>query len=334
LLNENIITRIVSSSSKDPWFNLSMEEELLNSLNKNQVILFLWQNENTVVIGKNQNPWRECKFKELEADGGKLARRLSGGGAVFHDLGNLNFTLIMDKKLYDLERQLQVILDSVKSFGILAEFSGRNDLVVQGKKFSGNAYYFDEDRAYHHGTILVHSDLSKLAKYLKVSEEKIKSKGIDSVESRVANLEMWRKDIGIEEMKDSIIRNFIKIYGVPLENDTIGDDFLGKIKKIYDKHASWQWRYAETPDFDVSYSHRFLWGHIEFCFKLQDGYISEVKIYSDAMNFKFIEALADNLRGIHFQKKEILMKLNKIAREEEEKQNIMELIEWFKGKEI
>lgn len=131
---------IIYSQSFNPWYNLALEEYLLNGVSDNEVILYLWQNDNTVVVGRNQNAWKECRCKLLEEEGGKLARRLSGGGAVYHDLGNLNFTFLMKDSLYDLKHQLNVILNAVKMAGIEAEFSGRNDLVVQGKKFSGNAF--------------------------------------------------------------------------------------------------------------------------------------------------------------------------------------------------
>lgn len=127
-MNKAINTRIVESGENNPWYNLALEEYLLQKAGEGEIILYLWQNQNTVVIGRNQNAWKECRYQLLEREGGKLARRLSGGGAVFHDTGNLNFTFIMDKKLYNLEKQLEVILSAVRSLGIEAGFSGRNDL--------------------------------------------------------------------------------------------------------------------------------------------------------------------------------------------------------------
>lgn len=158
-------------NSLNPYLNLSIEEYLLDTVQPGQMILYLWQNERTVVIGKNQNAWKECRFQELEQDGGHLARRLSGGGAVFHDTGNLNFTFLVPTKDYDLSRQMSVILEAVRSLGIDAQKSGRNDITIDGKKFSGNAFCQKGENSYHHGTLMLHVDTQKVAHYLNVSEK-------------------------------------------------------------------------------------------------------------------------------------------------------------------
>ena len=155
------------SKSYDPWFNLALEELLYDTISESTVILYLWQNQNTVVIGKSQNAWKECRVSELEADGGRLARRSSGGGAVFHDLGNLCYTFLASSGLYDLEKQLGVILAAVGEQGIEARFTGRNDITVcDGRKFSGNAFRFSSGKGLMHGTLLLDTNPEKIARYL------------------------------------------------------------------------------------------------------------------------------------------------------------------------
>lgn len=144
-----------------PYQNLAVEEYLLFHCDKNECILYLWQNRNSVVIGRNQNIWNECLVSKLEEENGFPVRRLSGGGTVYHDLGNLNFTFLVRKENYDINKQLDVILKAVKKLGIHAEKSGRNDILVHGHKFSGNAFYEQDDYCYHHGTLMVHVDLKK-----------------------------------------------------------------------------------------------------------------------------------------------------------------------------
>ena len=187
-----------------PYPNFGMEEYLLYHVEEEECILYLWQNEKTVVIGRNQNAWKECRREELEAAGGHLVRRLSGGGAVFHDLGNLNFTFITRKDNYDVTKQTEVILRAVKKLGVNAERTGRNDITVDGRKFSGNAYYETGDFCYHHGTILLSVDKEEMARYLNVSREKLRSKSVDSVKSRVANLIEFVPDLTVRRMRDSL----------------------------------------------------------------------------------------------------------------------------------
>lgn len=295
------------SKSTNPWFNLSIEEYLLNNINEYEMIFYLWQNKDTVVIGRNQNPWKECNIDKINKDEIKIARRLSGGGAVYHDLGNLNFTFVMGRKLYDLEKQLSVILNAVNLFGLNAEFSGRNDILIDGKKFSGNAYYFDDNLSYHHGTILVNSDMVKLSEYLNPSKQKIISKGIASVKSRVVNLQSINNTITIESVKANLIKSFEDQYGnfskyIDYDEEIIQED---SFKKLYNTYSSWEWIYGESPSFDICYENRFDWGEIQIGLNLWDGYIRNTKIYSDALCTSFVSQIIDSLNGVRFSTKDI-----------------------------
>ena len=196
----------------DPYENLALEEALLNRVRPGELILYLWQNERTVVIGRNQNPWKECRTALLEQEGGHLARRLSGGGAVFHDLGNLNFTFLMDAEDWDLPRQLTVLERACRSLGIPAQRSGRNDLLADGRKFSGNAFYKHNGRAYHHGTLMVDVDLEMVQRYLSPSRAKLESKGVNSVRSRVVNLREFVPDLTIPQLADALISALGEVY--------------------------------------------------------------------------------------------------------------------------
>lgn len=298
---ENMKLRHVKSRSFNPWYNLSLEEYLLKNIKKDEIILYLWQNENTVVIGRNQNAWKECAWQQLEEDGGKLARRLSGGGAVYHDLGNLNFTFIINKEDYNLEKQHSVIIDALNKFNIKADFSGRNDMLIDGKKFSGHAYYTSNNKSYHHGTLMVNSDLEKLDYYLKPSEKKIKSKGIDSVRSRVTNIAEANSEVTIEKLKASMDESFCKIYS----GECIYEIYEIKVDpliKIYDKYSSWEWRFGQSPKFDISYSERFAWGEFELQLSLKNGEIFDCKIYTDAMDVELFSGLKEKLKGCILKK--------------------------------
>ncbi|MCD7749357.1 MAG: lipoate--protein ligase, partial [Oscillospiraceae bacterium] len=192
----------------DPHYNLAVEQQLLETVQPGECILYLWQNQNTVVIGRNQNAWKECRVSRLESEGGTLARRLSGGGAVFHDLGNLNFTFLLPTADYDLRRQTAVILTACQSLGVPAVLSGRNDLTAEGKKFSGSAFYHNRGRSYHHGTLLVQVDMEKLGRYLNPSSAKLEAKGVDSVRARVVNLADIQPDITIPALKEALTLAF------------------------------------------------------------------------------------------------------------------------------
>ena len=203
----------IESEQYNPYKNLAVEEYLFFHCQKEECILYLWQNQHTVVIGRNQNAWAECLTEKLENEGGYLARRLSGGGAVYHDLGNLNFTFLVNKENYNVDRQLEVIQKAVAKFGVCTEKSGRNDILINGRKFSGNAFYKEGSRCYHHGTIMLDVKLDEMSKYLTVSKEKLQSKGVNSVKSRVVNIKELVPDITVDRMKEALREAFEEVYG-------------------------------------------------------------------------------------------------------------------------
>lgn len=325
--------KLVKSLSHNPWYNLALEEYLFDNVKSDEVIFYLWQNDNTVVIGRNQNPWRECRYNELESDGGKLARRLSGGGAVYHDLGNLNFTFIAKENIFNIEKQLQVIIGAVKLLGINAEFSGRNDIIAEGRKFSGNAFYYDQDNCYHHGTLLVASEMTKLAKYLQVSKEKIKSKGIESVEARVTNLSNINPAIDINSLSKALEESFQLVYNNTISETIIKDGDASEFEELYEKYSSWKWRYGETPNFEINLYNRFTWGDLDINLNLKDAYISDIAVFSDAMDSNLIKDIEKVLKEIKFTKKEMFDKLNSL--EDAYDKNLIEDIKvWIMEKDI
>jgi len=308
----SINLQIITSNSFDPWFNLALEEYLYNTIPDNTVILYLWQNKNTVVIGKSQNAWKECRIAALEADNGKLARRPSGGGAVYHDEGNMCYTFIASSGLYDLERQLKVILEAVKAHNIKAEFTGRNDIVTsEGRKFSGNAFRFSGDKGLMHGTLLLDTDPEKMARYLQVSPAKMKAKGVDSVRSRVINLIELNKEITPISVKAALKDAFRTEYGsLTIEFDYSEETAPYEVSELYEKYASWQWRMGETPQFDMYYETKFPWGCFELAFSADKGFIEKLEIFTDSMDPDLADKIKNSLAGCRLSYDEICSKLS------------------------
>jgi len=309
---------VLDTVSTNPYHNLAMEEYLLERVEPGTCLLYLWQNRHTVVIGKNQNAWKECQVGLLEKEQGFLARRLSGGGAVYHDMGNLCFTFIMAEEDYNLDRQLQVILDAVRMLGIEADKSGRNDIIVDGKKFSGNAFYHGNGMAYHHGTILVHVDMAKMPRYLSVDPSKIKAKGVDSVRSRVTNLVDYCPDLTIEWMKEELIASFANLYGSgTFEIWHESDLDQKKITDLAMKYSSRDFRLGVDKSFQAEVSRRFSWGDIQICLQTSEGKVSFARVHSDAMDVQFIEDITSVLTGVLLQPKAFYNALEPLASKEE-----------------
>lgn len=302
---------IYSAPTGDGWLNLARDGYFLENNKKGDVILYFYVNKNAVIIGRNQNAWKECNIANMDADGVQLVRRHSGGGAVFHDNGNLNFSFITDEKHYDLNRQMRVILNAVSKLGLKAELSGRNDITVDGKKFSGNAFSLAKGNRSHHGTILVNADLTKLSNYLCVSKEKMRSKGIDSVRARVCNLCELSSGLTVEAMRRLVIESFIEEYGAASEYVFDGTA-LAEVEARRERLASWEWRFGKTPQFDFETDKRFSFGDTQIYFNLRDGVIRETKVYSDCLDTELTTEIENALTGVHFRKEEIKAALSKM----------------------
>ncbi|MDL2236509.1 lipoate--protein ligase [Christensenellaceae bacterium OttesenSCG-928-K19] len=312
----------------DPHKTLALEEYMVMNVGADEIILYLYTHADTVVIGRNQNAWSECRHEQLLADGGKLARRVSGGGAVFHDIANLNFSFVVSQDNYDLHRQLKVILDAVRSFGIHAEFSGRNDILADGRKFSGNAFCHKKNNAFHHGTIMIDTDTDKLAKYLAVSKDKIESKGISSVRSRVVNLSELNPDITPELIAQALKRSFESEYGVA-QPYPITPQIENGVDEIAKRNASWEWLFGQSPSFDISISNRFAWGGIELQLSLRDALIKEARIFSDAMDADLIESIPEYLSGIRFQSQPLADAIRTIPHTQEQSQVLDDIADYI-----
>lgn len=290
---------LITTACVDPWRNLALEEALFEGA-AGGVCLYLWQNQNTVVIGRNQNAWKECRVRELEADGGRLARRSSGGGAVFHDLGNLNFTFIAPRETYDLKRQLGVIIAAAGLLGVGAGFTGRNDIVTEdGAKFSGNAFRYSQATGMHHGTILVDVDMAKLSAYLMPSKAKLSAKGVESVRSRVRNLSEYVGGLTIGAVRQAVIEAFEAEYGA-YQSLAEADMDQALLEEKYKKYSAWDWRFGSSPAFDAELETRFPWGEVTLRLSLSEGRVREARAYSDAMDEAFILALPAALEGARF----------------------------------
>lgn len=291
---------VINTYCEDPYVNLATEQYLLEHQEPGSCTLYLWQNKNTVVIGKNQNAWKECRTALLKEEGGHLSRRLSGGGAVFHDMGNLNFTFLMSNEDYDLDKQLSVIARACGFAGVETERSGRNDVLAEGRKFSGNAFYHNKTHAYHHGTLMVDVDKEKLGRYLSPPKAKLEAKGVASVRSRVVNLKELSPALTCDTMRDYMARAFEEIYGQKPDVLELSADAMAEIQKTAAHIASWDYLYGTALSFTFECEGHFDWGHIQLQLEAKNGVIQSAKVYSDAMDWLLPQKIEGALTGCRF----------------------------------
>ena len=314
---------------------MATEDWIFRELDPDTRTLFLWRNADTVVIGRHQNPWVECKVGAMNDDGVYLARRQSGGGAVFHDLGNTNFTFLSSSDAYRQEENFEIIVSALARFGVRAERSGRNDVLVDGRKVSGSAFKHTKERSFHHGTLLIDADLGRLNDYLNPNKKKLVAKGIKSVRSRVANLTEYAGEITHDSLCDAIMESFFEHYGSRCEPELLDAQSLREIPSLqeyYDQMADWNWRFGKTPQFTHHVEHRFEWGGIDLHMDVDHGVIRQSKVFSDAMDPDMIDTLQDVFLEKRYVGDDLADALETVrARHPDRIGEIDELAGWIRG---
>jgi len=312
-------SRIFISASNNPWFNLAVEDCIFRSMSTDQRVLFLWRNADTVVIGRAQNPWKECHTQRMAQDDVRLARRQTGGGAVFHDLGNTNFTFMAGKPEYNKGVSTGIVLNALNDLGIEGYANGRNDLVTgEGddmRKFSGSAYRETPDRGFHHGTLLLDADLSRLANYLNPDPKKLEAKGIRSVRSRVVNLNEINENIDHKLVCDAIVRRFCEYFDETPNIECISPDEepdLPEFNEKFNVQKSWDWNFGKTPKFTHTLDERFRWGGVELHFDVKYAIIGDTQIFTDSLVPEPLEAFSEKLKGVPYSPENISACINDV----------------------
>ena len=276
--------RYLESPSRDPYFNLALEEYVFERMDKSKSYFLLWQNDNTIVVGKYQNTAEEIDQAYVDAHHIRVARRLSGGGAVYHDRGNLNFTFIVDRADapgLNFKVFVRPVVEALARFGVHAEFTGRNDLTIDGMKFSGNAQYARRGRLLHHGCIMLDSNLTSVADALRVKEAKFDSKAVKSVRSRVTTINAHAPaPISMEDFKGALKE--CAMASGELEPCTLTEADLAAIRKLRDeKYATWAWNYGFSPAYDMRREMKFPAGLVTAHLSAEGGKIKAVRFYGD-----------------------------------------------------
>lgn len=287
------------TENTNPYENIAFEYRLLQACPDDSVAVFLWQNDHSIIIGKNQNAWNEVRVAEFLSDGGKIVRRFTGGGAVYHDLKNLNFSFVAPKGIYDKSTNFQVIIRALARLGITAELTGRNDIVVDGKKISGNAFKNESHASLHHGTILINSSVDKMQKYLTVNKDKLASKGVKSVASRVMNLVEKKPDITAMEISQAIRQVCTEVFGAPCVDGNPQDFAWSGEEETCKLLSSKEWIFGRVTDEDFCLaSKRFDWGSVEVAFKSKEDAICDLLVFTDSLDENVSQLAIEVLTGM------------------------------------
>jgi lipoate-protein ligase A len=299
---------IYLAKSHDCAANLAGEAYLMSLPHEH--VLYLWVNDPCIVIGRYQNPFNECNLQRMDDEGVQLVRRQSGGGAVYHDQGNLCFTLIGNKEQSSKEENFALIIKALATLSLDCELSGRNDILLNGKKISGNAFQTTATKFCHHGTLLISSDLSVMGNYLTPSSTKLASKAVKSVASRVGNLKEGNQEITNEMVQDALIEAFKEMYG-EAEVQEIDFTTFPAAQQNYHRFGDRSQILKETPQFTHSFTHRFPWGEADFRILVEQGVIRDILMFTDSLDTSIVSRIKAILIGVPYERHAIEAVLNK-----------------------
>lgn len=301
----------------DPQINLAIEEYVLRTMDiEEDSFLLFYINEPSIIVGKNQNTIEEIDTDFVEKNGIKVVRRLSGGGAVYHDLGNLNYSFITKddgESFRNFEKFTEPVVEALSKIGVKAELIGRNDFLVEGRKISGNAQFATQGRMFSHGTLMFDTEIDTVVSALKVRKDKIESKGIKSIRSRVANIsEFLQEPMTIEEFRLEILKS---IFGGEenIKYKELTDEDWENIHELSrERYANWDWNYGKSPKFNMQHSHRFPVGSIDVRLQVNKGVIEDISIFGDFFGIGEIEKVQEKLRGVTYNRESIEEALSEI----------------------
>jgi lipoate-protein ligase A len=304
----------ILNPSTDPYFNIALEEYLITQTDDSSEWFMLWQNKPAVIVGRYQNTNEEVNATIIQENQIEVVRRMSGGGAVYHDLGNLNFTLVVTSSSdRSYSRFAQPVLKALHKLGVEAQLTGRNDLTVGGRKFSGNAQYIGKKRLLHHGTLLFNTDLDIMQRVLNVDVSKMASKGVKSVRSRVTNLaEHLPASVSIDAFRSNLSHTVGEFWPLePARRLTQWEE--DRVRQLADrKYRRWEWNYGQSPEYDLRRQARYPWGQIDIRLEMKQGRITGCKIYGDFFAGQDISALEQALQGIVYDRNEVLQRLESL----------------------
>lgn len=300
--------RYLKNTSTNPYFNLAFDEYAMRHVKCDEDFFFLWQNAPSVIVGKNQNTAEEVNQSFIDEHGVKVARRVSGGGAVYHDLGNLNFTFVInvdDPKKVNFKKFTQPIVDALASMGVQAEISGRNDVLIDGLKVSGLAQRIANGKLMHHGTLMFDVQIEDLVQALNVDPDKITSKGVKSVRSRVTNIKEHLPEGTTLEAFWEKLHYFLSNEGKDEEILLTEEDYAKIEYEAMNRFGTWDWIYGASPEFNLKNTKRFTGGRVEVLMDVKEGHIEAIRFMGDFLGLEEVTDIEERLIGCRFKRDDV-----------------------------